>query len=250
MRGTDQIMTPHAAYVAWTEHPHFRYRGCAPDPDNPLRVLGNPELHLDAWTGTTEDGGEPQRVRRAREAAAIEVCLNCPVMVACDVYANTVTPEGKLAAPDEIRGGRTPLERHRRFIKLRHRVPVVEPAPVEQISTPQKLAVLRALAAHSDPEDVATAAGMDLRTANWQVSRLRSQLGLPATATRMQILEAARALGLLEGKPSRPRVKAPPRDQFTHVVGQLALWEAELAAELAPVHELFPVDSEPLEAAA
>lgn len=246
MRGTDEIMTPYAAYVAWTEHRYFRYRGCAPDVDQPHRAAGNPALSLDAWNGPDADGGEPQKERREREEAAKEVCLSCPVMVACDRYANSVTAGGKLAEPDGIRGGRTALERHRRFIKVRHRV-VVAPAPVEQIRTPQKLAVLNALAAHTDPEAVAGAAGMDVRTANWQISRLRSQLGLRAGASRMQILEAARERGLLEDGPSRARVKSPPREKFTHVAGQIALWELELA-ELAPVHDLFP--NQPMEAAA
>lgn len=267
----------YAAYVAWTEHRFFRYRGCAPDPDRPGRAAGNPELGLDAWVGPDVDGGEPQKERRAREAAAKEVCLNCPVMVACDAYASSVTVDGKLAEPDGVRGGLTALERHRRFIKSRHRLRGVAPAPVEQLRTVQKQAVLRALAAWSDPVDVAFAAGMDVRTANWQVSRLRTQLGLAGTAGRAEILEAARVRGLLEGvrvvpdgerERGRPRVASPSRARFAHVAGQLALWEtapgqlaqpaesAESAAPAAPaaagglavVRDLFPAGS--MEAAA
>jgi len=48
---------------------------------------------------------------------------------------------------------------------------------------------------------------------------------------------------------SRPRVRRPARARFAHVAGQLALWESELA-ELAPVHDLFPVEAEALGAAA
>lgn len=255
MRGTDQNTGPQTPYEAWTEHPYFRYRGCAPDADDPRRAAGNPELTLDAWHGPDVDGGEAQPDRVRREHAAVEVCLSCPVMVQCDVYASSVRLDGKLAEPGGIRGGRTALERHRRFIKARHQVAsVVEPAPVEQLKTAQKRAVLKALAAYADPVDVAFAAGMDLRTANWQVSRLRTQLGLPDTASRTELLEAAATRGLLEGvrivpdgEPARPRVPSPPRARFAHVAGQLSLWESELA-ELAPVHDLFP--NQPMEAAA
>jgi hypothetical protein len=31
------------SYEAWTEHRHFKYRGCAPDPDHPGRAVGSPE---------------------------------------------------------------------------------------------------------------------------------------------------------------------------------------------------------------
>src|SRR4051812_6505328 len=77
------------------------------DADHPGRGVGSAGaggvgLPLDAWLGDDRDGAEPQDDREARKAAAIEVCLNCPVMVQCDVYANTVTPDGKLLEPSGI----------------------------------------------------------------------------------------------------------------------------------------------------
>jgi hypothetical protein len=151
------------SYEAWTEHRHFKYRGCAPDPDHPGRAVGSPEagglgLPLDAWLGDDRDGAEPQDDREARKAAAIEVCLNCPVMVQCDVYANTVTPDGKLLEPSGIRGGRTSLERHRALIQARGAqgaaVAVPKPAPDRMLMTVQKQAVLAALAVCWEPAEV------------------------------------------------------------------------------------------------
>jgi hypothetical protein len=190
-----------ALRMAWEEHPHFRYRGCAPDVDEPGKAAGDPSLSLDAWHGEDRDGSEPQRVREARQAAAVEVCLNCPVMVACDAYASSVVVEGgkaRLAEPEGIWGGRLALERHRAFIRRRHEV--AAQAPVRQMRTPQKLRVLEALAVHADAEAVAVAAGVDVRTANWQRSRLVTQLNLDkGTATRTELLRAAVDQGLLDG---------------------------------------------------
>lgn len=184
----------------WEEHPYFRYRGCAPDVDVPGRAAGDLSLSLDAWHGEDRDGAEEPREREARQAAAVEVCLSCPVMVQCDAYASSVVVEGgkaRLAEPVGIWGGRTALERHRAFIRRRHEVAV--PAPRRLMRTPQKLRVLEALAAHTDAEAVAAAAGMDVRTANWQRSRLVTQLGLDkVTATRGELLRAAVEQGLLD----------------------------------------------------
>ncbi len=287
MTGTDSKITTAAAYKALTEHRFYSYRGCSPDPDRPDRMAGNPDLPVGAHHAPDTDGGEPQAVRAAREDAAIEVCLSCPVMVACDVYASSVTPEGKLAEPDGVQGGRRALERHRAFIRTRHEV--TAEAPDARFNTPQKRAVLRALALHTDPYEVADAAGVDVRTANWQRARMTTQLGLPHDATRAEFLAAAADRGLLEGvtvvaddgtvpavppptkmpdpesaavpvEPAaedcetpevrhRPRVRAPRRDRFTDVEGQLALWESELSAsDLAEIHDLFPAAR--LEAAA
>jgi len=278
-----------AAREAWEGHRFFRYRGCAGLPDDPHRMAGNPELPLGAHHAPDVDGGEGQKERRAREDAAIEVCLNCPVMVQCDAYANSVTAEGKLAEPDGVWGGRTALERHKALIRARHAAP---PAPDRRFHTPQKEAVLRALASVWDPYDVARAAGVDVRTANWQRSNLTTLLGLPRTATRAQLLAAAAERGLLEGvdvvaddgtvpavppptrMPVQPEpgpvvvaslpvlpqpgpyeptrgVPRPRRGRFADVDGQLSLWEAELEEPvLATVHVLYPAaDAECLEAA-
>jgi hypothetical protein len=210
MTGTEPI-TSDAAHEAFVDHPYFAYRGCAPDPDDPRRAAGNPALSLDAWHGEDRDGAEPQGERRARVAAAVDVCMGCAVWAQCDAYANSLTPEGRLAEPEGIRAGRTALERHRALIAVRQ-VAAPVPAPVEQIRTEQKLAVLRALAVHADPVRVAAAAGVDVRTAQWQRSRLVTQLGLPRSASRRDLLAAAVARGLLRsdevvadpGGPVRP----------------------------------------------
>ncbi|MEW2402095.1 hypothetical protein [Streptomyces sp. NPDC046862] len=284
MTGTD-LKT---AYRNLTEHRFYRYRGCAPDPDDPTRMAGNPELSLDAHHGPDMDGQEPQAERLAREAAAEEVCLNCPVMVLCDAYATSVTSEGKLAEPEGFHGGRKGLARHRVFISERHKVVAEEED--RKLRTKQKLAVLAGLAAHTDPYEVAAAAGVDVRTANWQRSTLVTGLCLPRTASRGELLAAAAERGLVDGDtvvpddgtvPAIPpeckaepreefqdslddhaqaeahlepaggplRLQSPRRDRFTDVAGQLALWEAELS-DLADVHDLFPNPASAMEAAA
>jgi hypothetical protein len=180
----------------WVQHPHWKYRGCAPDPDNPMRMAGNPELHVGAHNAPDAWNPEGQKERRAREELAIEVCLNCPVMVACDLYASSVKPDGRLAEPEGVWGGRRSLERHRALIAARH---ARAAAPDSVFQTVQKQAVLKALARCWDPFDVAAAAGMDVRTANWQRSSLVRLLGLPKTVSRMRALAAARERGLLKG---------------------------------------------------
>jgi hypothetical protein len=203
----------------WVEHPHFRYRRCAPDPDSPLRMVGDLKLHVGAHNGPDAWAPEGQRERRAREERAIEVCLNCPVMVQCDAYASSVRPDGKLAEPEGVWGGRRSLERHRALIAARH---AVAAAPDRRFHTEQKQRVLKALAAAWDPYEVAALAGVDVRTANWQRSSLVRLLGLPKTATRMRALAVARERGLLDGVdvvaddgtvpavPPPTRVLAPP----------------------------------------
>ncbi|GAA0500754.1 WhiB family transcriptional regulator [Streptomyces olivaceiscleroticus] len=191
---------------ALTSHRHYRYRGCAPTPrevaDFPGQALGDPDLSVDAWSATTEDGGEAQKERAAREAAAKAVCASCPVLDACRAYALAETLDGKLAEPEGIWGGMAALERHRLFIRARMadgaRTPEPTAAALAQARTDQKQAVLASLARETDEELVAYRAGMDVRTANWQRSLLCGLLGLDKeTATRMQLLTAARALGVL-----------------------------------------------------
>lgn len=194
-----------AAYVAWTEHRFFKYRGCAPAPDAPRLAAGSPgvdeegrpvRIAVDAWLGPDVDGGESLRERTERVEAAKEVCLRCPVMVQCDAYANLVPGQA-----DGVRGGRTARERAG-VLKARSR-PVRKPKPVAQLRTPQKLAVLAALAVSVDKycEDeywVAIETGLGVRGANWQRSRLTTDLGLEASASRMQLLAAAVAAGLVD----------------------------------------------------
>lgn len=234
-------LDPKTARDEFTDHPHYKYRGCAPDPDDPAVAAGNPDVPVTAWDAPTADGGEPQTERIARERAAIDVCVGCAVMVQCLAYGSSVTREGRLAEPHAILGGLTALERHRQFVKARQQAAAApKPAPVRQLRTPQKLAVLRALAAHAGPGEVAAAAGMDLRTANWQRSILRTKLGLPETASRMQLLDAAAAAGLLGGvrvvrdDGSVPAVPPPGKTAATAATPK----QQALATAPAPVPDL------------
>lgn len=189
-----------AAYVAWTEHRYYRYRGCAPDPDDPRLAAGSIDgedgrpvrVPLDAWNGPDVDGGEAPKDREARLEAAKEVCLRCPVMVQCDAYANLT-----LSRADEVRGGRTRRERGKLVAAPKRKAPVA--APVAQLRTNQKLTVLTALAVHSDEYRVAIETGLDVRKANWQRARLVSGLGLKRSASRMELLAAAVKAGLVDG---------------------------------------------------
>ncbi|MGW3383268.1 helix-turn-helix transcriptional regulator [Streptomyces albogriseolus] len=200
------------AHGLLTDHPRYRYRGCAPDVDNPRMAAGGSGVSVDAWQAPDLDGGESREVREAREAAAVDVCVGCPVMVQCMAFGASLTPDGKLAEPFSVLGGMTPLERHKAFVAYKKQLAEMEaarpqPAPVEQLRTKQKLAVLRALARFSDPADVAVAAGMDLRTAKWQIARLTTQLGVEKSAGRAGLLQAAVERGLLE--PSEVRQARP-----------------------------------------
>ncbi|MFF8610819.1 WhiB family transcriptional regulator [Streptomyces sp. NPDC015346] len=197
------MTTAQRAYMDLTDHRHYRYRGCAPDPDQPAMSAGDPGLAVDAWSHGPDS--EEQRERRAREQAAIAVCHRCPVAAACRTYANTELPSGALAEPEGIWGGQTALERHRARITRRHQLtdPITAglDVPLENLArarSAQKRAVLAALAAHTDPETVAAAAGMDVRTANWQRSALVTLLGLDKDRTsRRELLDTALALGIL-----------------------------------------------------
>ncbi|WP_086560966.1 WhiB family transcriptional regulator [Streptomyces africanus] len=221
----------------WLEHRFFRYRGCAPHPDDPMRMAGDPSLHVGAHHGPDAFAPEGQKERRTREEKAIEVCLNCPVMVACDRYASSVDGDGKLAEPDGVWGGRRSLERHKALI--RQRVAAVA-APDRQFQTAQKQAVLRALAGCWDPFEVAAAAGVDVRTANWQRSSLVRLLGLPKGVSRMRALAAARERGLLEGLDvvaddgTVPAVPPPTKTTVPAEPTQLGLWGGQAVAK-APV---------------
>jgi hypothetical protein len=198
------------AFERFTDHPLFKYRQCAPDGDDPTRAAGNTALSRNAWIMEDRDGTEPQKEREAREAACIDVCVSCPVMVLCDAYATSVRPDGRLAEPRGIWGGRTALERRRLHDDREKPEAVAKAVPVRRLETPQKRAVIRALAECWDPFEVAAVAsrlllswgvgrGMDVRTANWQRSNLTTLLGLPRTVSRAQLLAAVGERGLLEG---------------------------------------------------
>lgn len=197
---------PSEAAAAFYEHRFFAYRGCAPhwDPALAGRALGDESLSLDAWSSSSEDGGEPQKDRLARERAARAVCARCPIVDACKTYANAETADGKLTEPDGIWGGELALDRHRALIARRASAPLPARRDLAEARTPQKAAVLAALARETDEELVAYRAGMDVRTANWNRSVLCTLLGLnKETATRAQLLKAAAAHDLL---PKRCRI--------------------------------------------
>lgn len=198
MTGTTQISSA-KAFEEFTDHPLFKYRQCAPDVDDPRRAAGNARLSRNAWIMEDRDGVEPQREREAREAATIDVCVSCPVMVLCDAYANSVRADGRLAEPAGIWGGRTARERRAAFGRRRHEV--ARAAPDRLVQTDQKRDVLLALAmcADGDAESVAAAAGVPVRTANWQRSRLVTQFNLCKTsASRRELLAEAVRRGLLD----------------------------------------------------
>lgn len=206
---------PKTARETLVDHRHYRYRGCAPDPDQKGMATagGRVGVALDVWGPYTGDGPEPQKTRIDREALAMAVCGRCPVLAACRIYANTtvVDEDGveHLVEPEGVMGGEKALARHHAFIKRRHAATtgtdaaVTEPAPVpvrnvEDARTPQKLAMLRALAVELYDERVARRAGMDVRTSNWHRSSLCNLLGLDReTATRDELLLEALRHGLL-----------------------------------------------------
>lgn len=226
MTPTPRTPTARNAEIQLVDHPHYRYRGCAPDPERPGMAAGA-DLPHNTWIAPDVDGGEEQTERRAREDAAIAVCHRCPVLRECNAFANAETDEGHLALPYGIAGGTRALDRHRDLIARRLQTgPVADPDKLpSQVHTPQKQAVLRALAANVTPEAVAEAAGMDLRTASWQRSRLVTLLGLDkATATRRELLAVAVRAGLLDGiqivdcDGTVPAVPPPPVPAPTPVV--------------------------------
>ncbi|MFB8122085.1 hypothetical protein ACFVG1_12935 [Streptomyces bacillaris] len=188
---------------------HYKYRGCAPDPELPGMSAGDPDVPLDAWGPYTEDGAEPQKVRLDRERSALQICGRCPVLGLCRTYANTTVAEvdasGRqvehLVEPEGIFGGQKALARHKALIERKHAEAATGVTPgwdLADARTPQKLAVLHALAAEVADVRVAHRAGMDLRTCNWHRSVLCQLLGLDKeTATRDELLQVAVLRGLL-----------------------------------------------------
>ncbi|MFD9721039.1 WhiB family transcriptional regulator [Streptomyces sp. NPDC059076] len=191
------MITPSQAHKAFTGHRHYPYRGCAPDTDQPQRAAGDLSLSVDAWSPYNEETPETQAARHARERATRAVCSHCPVQLACATYANTTTLDAengteRLTEPEGMWGGQTALERHRALIARRTDASYVSERALVEARTPQKLALLHALAVELYDDRVAHRAGIDLRAANWQRSALCGLLGLDKeTATRDDLLVAA-----------------------------------------------------------
>ncbi|WTA33822.1 hypothetical protein OIA45_48945 (plasmid) [Streptomyces chartreusis] len=125
--------------------------------------------------------------------------MSCPVMVQCGRYVMAEIGEGRMVEPHGIRGGRTAKEWREAFDRRRHEVAAA--APDRLLHTSQKEAVLLALAMCPDggAESVAAAAGVDVRTANWQRSRWVTLLCLAkGRATRSELLAEAVRRGLLD----------------------------------------------------
>lgn len=205
-------MEPRYAREALTDHPLYKYRGCGPDQDDPTMSAGDPDVSVDAWAPYTGDVPEPQKVRITRERAAVRICGWCPVRTECATYANTETEDGHLVEPEGVWGGELALTRHRALIARRATVTATSAGvglDMTETRTPQKKAVLRALARETDSELVAYRAGMDVRTANWHRSALVTLLGLNReTTTRDQMLTAAVEQGLL---PPSTRIRPDAR---------------------------------------
>jgi hypothetical protein len=199
MTTTSITLTAATARRQLEEHRYWRYRGCAPDLDQPDRAQGDLDVSIDAWGPVTADGGESPSERNARQQRVIAVCAACPVLAECRTYGLAETADGKLAEPEGVLGGMTALERHRDLIaRRRDAAPVVDGARLEECRTAQKQALLRSLARETDEELVAYRAGMDVRTSNWHRSLLCGLLGLDKErATRQELLERARELGVL-----------------------------------------------------
>ena len=232
MTGTEPISSA-KAFEVFTDHPRFKYRGCAPDVDDPTRAAGDVGLSRNAWITDDRDGAEPQREREAREAAAIDVCVSCPVMVLCDQYANSVRPDGRLAEPRWIWGGRTARERTRSFERREKPARVARALPVERLETPQKLAVLRALAMCWDPFEGAVARG--LVDASLVV---RDGGRVPAVPPATKTTDGARQLPVFTPEEAGPKQEKKPgggrrgvrrsslRKKFASVAGQEGLMVA------------------------
>lgn len=211
--------------VAWdglVGHRWWRYRACAPAAVDPGVCAVDEATPTTVFEAPDSDIPEAHHVRTAREAAAVAVCRQCPILRECRAYA--LGPEGA-DRPREMTGvwgGLTGVQRRRmrgRRTAAQAQVPVVE-------CTGARLAVLEALAEHRGAVAVARAAGMEESTANWHRSKLVTMLGLdPVSASRGQLLAAAVERGLISAAVVVPDGPVPQRaipTQRHALPGQLA----------------------------
>jgi hypothetical protein len=189
------------------------------------------------------DSDEDQETRTVREDRAKRVCGGCPLREACLEYA---AGDGrKLREPHGVFGGTTPTERR---VMLKARLAALPEVantevPVVLLRTPQKQAVLAAVAAHDGLEEAVQAAvgraGMDERAVLWQLSRIATLLGLGnGQRGRDDIVQAAELADVLPKAPAaetptpveavaeHPEAGGPirlPYPRWTDVPGQLQL---------------------------
>lgn len=184
-----------AAYDRLTGHPHYGYRACAPDPDNPAVTAADPDVRVDVWLTPDQ---ERQTDRPLREQQALALCAGCPIQEACLSYALQHETGGKAL---DIWGGMTG-EQRKDTLRREQAITAQPPAGPTELD----LRVLYALAAHRTPAAVARAAGLTVTRANWHRSKLCTALGLDGdTTTRTQLLYAARRAGHLDPTtPIRP----------------------------------------------
>jgi hypothetical protein len=183
-----------AAWRALAAHRWWNYRACAPSPSNPKTSRTDPTVPLTAWQ--TPDR-ETQPERRAREEQATSLCGRCPMREQCLAYAL-----GDQAGPYEqwdIWGGMTARQRTDLTKTRRRHAAGLEVLAAADTATALDHLVLRALAAHRSPQQVAATTGLTAARANWHRARLVTLLHLdPGTTTRMQLLYAARRTTLLD----------------------------------------------------
>lgn len=186
-RGTEKD----AAWHALETHRWWPYRACAPSTRRPGHSRTDPTVPLTVWQ--TPDR-ETQPARAAREHQAVDLCHRCPLREQCLAYALGDQQDGPYERWD-IWGGQTAHQRNQLLKdRARHTITVALDS-----ATALDTLVLRSLAAHRSPTATAAAAGLTVTRTNWHRSRLVTQLRLdPLTATRMQLLYAARRSGLLD----------------------------------------------------
>lgn len=190
-------------------HRFYRYRACAPDPDNPAVCQGDTSVPVDIQYGPDD---ETQRARHARERIAKRLCGGCPLLTACQQYAIEHERHG-------VWGGMSTAERAKAF-RARQEPAAAEPQPepLHRLLTGQRQVVLAALVVHGTEAALTAATGLDARTLRWQISRIASVFGLPeGRRDREHILAAAAAADVLPT--AAPAVE--PAVEVDDVVGQL-----------------------------
>lgn len=191
-----------AARDALEGHPWWTYRACAPADGDPATARGDRRTPVAVWL--TPDR-ETQKDRHTREPQATALCRRCPLQAQCLAYA--LGDDTGPYEPWDVWGGMTAHQRGQ-LLKDRKRQtappantgrPAHAAAAAGDGASARDRAVLCALAAHRTPHAVARACRLPVARANWHRAKLVTLLRLdPDTATRTQLLYAARRAGLLD----------------------------------------------------